>query len=318
MKKSLVPLLLLMVAVPASAQIVVANARNSDASVLLFPNDFRGRLLLGISNGLGSPRRLAVDPLTGDLFVSDAFVQRVFRRSAEGSLSTFADASDGIGNATGLAFDAAGRLYVSNSRNSAASVLIFERDGSGRQILGLGDGLGSPRGLAIDALTGDLFVADAFVQRVFRWSAVGGLSTFADASDGVGNASGLAFDPAGRLYVSNARNSDASVLVFERDGTGQEILGLADGLGSPRGLAFDSLSGDLFIADVFAQIVFRWNATNGLSTYLDSSDGIGNPEGLAAAALLGAGIPSISRGGQILLALLLAGVGLAAMRRLLP
>jgi DNA-binding beta-propeller fold protein YncE len=174
-------------------------------------------------------------------------------------------------------------LFVSNARNRDASVLRFDGGGVGTTILGLGDGLGSPRGLAVDPVSGDLFVADALARKVFRWSAAGGLSVFADAADGIGNPEGLAFGAAGELFVSNARNRDASVLRFDGGGVGTTILGLGDGLGSPRGLAVDPVSGDLFVADAFARKVFRWSAAGRLSVFADAADGIGNPDDVYAA-----------------------------------
>ncbi len=264
---------------PGSAcELFTSNARNSDASVLRFDVGGTGATILGLADGLGSPRGLAIDPVSGDLFMADALVQKVFRWNPVAGLAVFADAADNIGNPQGLAFSPAGELYVGNARNSDASVVRFDAGGTGATILGLADGLGSPRELAVDPGSGDLFIADAAAEKVFRWNAVAGLSVFADAADGIGHPEGLAFEASGDLFVSNARNSDASVLRFDPAGTGVAILGLSDGLGSPRGLAVEAVSGDLLVADAAAQKVFRWNAGAGLSVVADAGDGVGNPE----------------------------------------
>ncbi len=68
------------------------------------------------------------------------------------------------------------------------------------------------------------------------------------------------------------------MLRFDAGGTGTTILGLADGLGSPRGMGVDADSGDLLIADAAAQKIFRWSAGAGLSVVADAADGVGNPE----------------------------------------
>jgi len=81
------------------------------------------------------------------------------------------------------------------------------------------------------------------------------------------------------LFVSNARNSDPSVLRFDLSGQGTTILNASDGLGSPRGLAIGPC-GDLFIADPAAQIIFRWNPINGLTVFADATDNIGYSEDL--------------------------------------
>jgi DNA-binding beta-propeller fold protein YncE len=264
-----------------SCELFTSNARNSDASVLSFDTGGMGAAILGLADGLGSPRGLAIDPVSGDLFIADAFVQKVFRWSSGSGLAVFADAADGIGNPQGLAFSASGELYVSNARNADASVLKFDAGGTGVTILGLADGLASPRELAIDPVSGDLFIADAAAEKVFRWNAMAGLAVFADSADGIGHPEGLAFEAGGDLFVSNARNADASVLRFDPAGTGVAILGLADGLGSPRGMAVEADSGDLLIADAAAQRVLRRSSGGGLSVVADAGDGVGNPEDVA-------------------------------------
>jgi DNA-binding beta-propeller fold protein YncE len=178
-----------------------------------------------------------------------------------------------------------GDLLVSSAATAFPAVLSFDAPGAGTLILALPDGLESPRGLAIDPGSGDLFIADAAAAKVFRWNPVAGLSVFADALDGIGVPVGLAFGAGGALFVSNADNAAPSVLRFDAAGTGTTILSPALGhpLGSPRGLAVDPVSGDLFIADAAAEKIFRWNGAI-LTVFADAADAIGVPEGLAFAA----------------------------------
>jgi DNA-binding beta-propeller fold protein YncE len=300
----------------APGALAASNAQNSTASVLLFDSSGNGTTILGLAHGLGSPRGLAVQVPGGDLFIADAAVPAVFRWNQSSGLVTFADASDGIGSPQGLAFDGAGNLYLSNANNANASILRFDSAGNGTTILTTADGLGSPRDLAIQAGTGDLFIADAAAQVVWRWNSSSGLSTFADATDGIGNPEGLAFDAAGNLYISNASNATASVRRFDVAGNGTPLLGVSDGLGSPRDLAIQPGPGDLFIADAADQRIFRWSASAGLSTFADAADAVGTPQGLAFAPLPSPlEIPGLGSIGLGVLVLALGAAGYASLRR---
>jgi DNA-binding beta-propeller fold protein YncE len=244
--------------------------------------------VLTVAEGVLSPRGLAVDPVSGNLFVADPPTHTIFRWSGPVPAPVFADAADGLDLPVGLAFNAAGELFVSDASFASPAVFRFDAAGHGTAIIDATDGLVSPRGVAIDPISGDLFIDDAGAKKVFRWNPVSGLTTFADDGDGIGLPEGLAFRASGELFVSNARVSDASVLRFDAAGLGTTILSIAAGdpLGSPQGLAVHPVTGDLFIADLMPQFIgriYRLNAAGALFLVAQGPAGADTPYGLAFA-----------------------------------
>ncbi len=167
---------------------------------------------------------------------------------------------------TGLAYGAAGTLYVADALNNririvspAGAVSTFVGSATAPGYVD-GDGLSlaqfyNPDGLAFDA-SGNLFVADFNNNSIRKISPAGFVSTF--STFGFSGPSGLAFDKAGNLYVADKGHhqilkvdSRAAVTVFAGSGT----PGLADGAGTaaqfqfPTGLTFCS-DGSLFVADM--------------------------------------------------------------------
>ena len=68
--------------------------------------------------------------IPGDIYVSRCCeVDEIDRVSPDGSVTTFA--TSGLNNASALAFDAAGSLFVANSGNSTIEKLHSQRDGHG-------------------------------------------------------------------------------------------------------------------------------------------------------------------------------------------
>lgn len=145
----------------------------------------------------------------GDLFVCDARHRAVMRLDAKsGEVERFADGADGRPMATPNypAFDAEGRLYVSDSnqmKEPGPGIYRFEPDGSGE--LWYRDPVNFANGLAL-ALDGDsLYVVETFGHAVFRIPI--GTDGRAVAREEVASfpgvlPDGLAFDASGDLYVS--------------------------------------------------------------------------------------------------------------------
>ena len=253
---------------------------------------------LGASEGapaletpLFEPHSVAVTP-SGAILVSDSVDNRVRRIDATGAMTTFA--GNGLfGNAganvsanaaqvgvpRGLAFDAAGNLFIS----SGAGATIRRVNAAGVISLVAGNGVGfagdngpalnamffNPNGLAVDTL-GNLYIADASNNRVRRISGTT-ITTFAGTgsvgSGGDGEAAAaaqlsfpryLAFDRTGNLHIADTNNhrvrrvTPAGVISTVAGNGAAGFAGdggaaAAAAVGSPTGIAFDE-AGHLYIA----------------------------------------------------------------------
>ena len=194
------------------------------------------------SASLFAPAGVAVDA-EGNLYIADPSVGRVRKVDTSGKISTVAGtgtvgySGDGglavnaqILPPIGLAVDATGNLYIAESgagvphvRKVDASGIITTFAGSGSSAGFAGDGglavnaqLNTLAGLAVDK-AGNLYIADAGNYRVRKVDTSGIITTVAgtgqidlggigDGGAAIGAAlqpSGLAFDAAGNLYISD-------------------------------------------------------------------------------------------------------------------
>jgi uncharacterized protein (TIGR03437 family) len=237
------------------------------------------------------PGQMALDS-TGRLYFADTLNSVVRRIETTGVITTFAGTgtfgtTGDLGPATaaqfelpvGLAFDAAGNLFVSD--NYAHTVRKIGTDGKITAFAGSlegfsGDGnlataarLDTPGQLAVSG--SDLYIADTANYRVRKVSN-GIITTFAGSStccstnglaNGtyIGRPSGLAVDSAGSVYISEEDYD--SVVKVTPDGKLAPVAGTGDrgfsgdgGLASaatmifPGGLSMDA-AGDLYVSDKY-------------------------------------------------------------------
>jgi gluconolactonase len=180
-----------------------------------------------------------------NLFVCDLKHAAVMRLdTTTGEVDRFADGAPGrrfaIPNYP--AFDANGRLYVSDShafRAPGPGVFRFEPDGSGE--LWFGDDVNFANGLALAPRGDALYVAETFGHAVFRVpiAADGSAGAREDVADlGPWLPDGLAFDADGNLYVGCYEPSQ--VLRIDRAGTVEVVFHDVDAhtLAHPTNLAF--------------------------------------------------------------------------------
>jgi DNA-binding beta-propeller fold protein YncE len=150
---------------------------------------------------------VAVDAV-GNLFVAD-FGDIVWKIPPEGQPQVFAQ---GLYGSSGNAIDHQGNLFQSSYYGD----FITRIDRTGHATLFTSNGLRGPVGIAIDATTGDLYVANCNGNTVARVGSDGVAATFAQG-DLLKCPNGIAFDAAGMLYVVNYR--DNHMLKIDQRGT---------------------------------------------------------------------------------------------------
>jgi uncharacterized protein (TIGR03437 family) len=195
---------------------------------------------------LSDPQGVAIDA-AGDIFVADTGKNRVLKIAPDGTQSTI---GSGFSQPQGVFVDNAGNVFVTDAGNSALRKIVP----SGTvETLWTNGAMGS---MAVDT-AGDLFFsAGMSVERLsasdgaispvagtgeFTFSAAPG---FTSGIEEVGDASAVALDSAGSIYVA-----DAGKGVIERvsPSCALSVASVAM-LREPTGLAFDA-KGNLYIAD---------------------------------------------------------------------
>jgi len=182
-----------------------------------------------------------------NLFVSSADSEsglgHIYEFTPNGVRSTFAS---GLNYAYGLAFDTAGKLFV-----TADAIYKFTPDGVRTRFAS------GPAGTLACDRTGNLFVAtgDSDLNdfpingsgKIYKFAPDGMRTTFASGLD---LPTGLAFDRAGNLFVANVSTREnhhlsGAIYKFPMDGLRSTF---ASGLTNPEALAFDD-AGNLFVSD---------------------------------------------------------------------
>jgi autotransporter-associated beta strand protein len=163
------------------------------------------------SSGISNPSHLAFGP-GGDLFVTDAGLNEIFRFTPQGAASVFA--STGLDNPSGMAFGPSGDLYVANSY--ANNVTYYSPSG---QYLGVFSSVGfsDPYGIAFNK-GGNLFVCNAGNNTITEYDSSGNESLFASSSNGLSYPSDLGFDSSGNLFVSNYTSAN-DIIKFSNSGS---------------------------------------------------------------------------------------------------
>ena len=168
------------------------------------------------------PLGLAFD-MKGNLYVTDLAgpFQKVLVIDRAAAVVRTLGENDKLSFPNGVAVDAAGDVFVSDSNNGR--LLMFGADGTVRAQVGRGSGqgnLGLPRGIAIDG-SGRVFVADSTGQGVFVYRAPGDSERrlqYQGYVGGEGVADGMfeypnsvAIDARGRVYVADTFNDRVQI-----------------------------------------------------------------------------------------------------------
>lgn len=281
------------------------------------------------SSSITSPSRVAVDA-AGNLFVAEwRGSGRLYKISADGVFSSLdnlsrnvftapfsrGDIYTGTTHPSGMAFDSAGNMYVTDTKShvirkiTAASEVSILAGSEG--IAGNADGSGNsalfstPAGLAIDA-SGNLYVADQGNNAIRKITAAGAVITLAGnasasgSADGSGTSAsfngpqGVAVDAAGNLYVADTGNH--TIRKLTPAGTVSTLAGAAGAAGSadgtgpvarfntPSDLTTDT-AGNLYVADTGNNTVRKLTPAGVASTLAGSAAVFGSTDGSAATAL---------------------------------
>jgi hypothetical protein len=155
----------------------------------------------------------------------------------------------GLNDPSGVAADAAGNVYVSNSGFSGINTVLELPAGSGSQVASGFEQLEHPLGLAVDA-AGDVFVADSGFNDVveLRHGANGSVSNSTLPFTGLNDPQAVAVDGFGDVFVANLLSNQVVELPAGPGGFASQVTLPFTGLNQPSGVAVDG-AGDVFVAD---------------------------------------------------------------------
>jgi DNA-binding beta-propeller fold protein YncE len=217
-----------------------------------------------------SPVYLAIDPLTNEVYVSDRLTSAIYIYDRDGLYQrefTLAEPRPGW-QPLGLAFDAAGNLYVTDLSGPFQKVLVIDRSASVIRTLGENEKLSFPNGVAVDG-AGNVYVSDSNNGRLLMFGADGQIRAQIGRGSGQGNLGlprGLAVDGEGRVFVADTTGQ--GVFIYRApsgEGRSLDFLGYVGGEGVadarfeyPNSVAVDA-RGRMYVADTFNDRVQIWS-----------------------------------------------------------
>jgi DNA-binding beta-propeller fold protein YncE len=216
------------------------------------------------------PVWIAIDPLTSEVYVTDRATGQVYIYSQEGVYQrtlTLAQPVPGW-QPVGVAFDAAGLLYVMDLSGVGPKVQVIDRSATIVRTFGENERLSFPNGLAVDK-DGNVYVADSNNGRLLVFGPDGQVAAQVGRGAGEGNLGlprGVAVDDQGRVFVGDATGQGVFVYrTLKADQRRLDYLGFfgGEGVGDgqfayPNGVAVDG-RGRVYVADTANDRIQIWS-----------------------------------------------------------
>lgn len=212
-----------------------------------------------------------------------------------GSTRILGNVGSGFSLPYGVAVDASGNVFVSDSGNNAVKEITAASGYATVITLAPAGGVSIPLGLAVDA-SGNVFFADDDPTgsppiAVKEITAASGYTTVNTLSRALGDVQGVAVDGSDNLFVVDPYSGEAAEIVAAGGYTTVNILELpaGDSLNVPSSVAVDS-NLNVWVADVGHGRVVEWKAASGYADirYFTFS-GPGSPIGVQGVAVDGSG-----------------------------
>ncbi|MGA7618510.1 NHL repeat-containing protein [Candidatus Binatus sp.] len=262
-----------------------------------------------------SGRAYSADP-AGTLFVTDLCSEAVtaYPPASTGDISPMTPVPTGLSSPSSVAIDAGGNIYAANTCNNTVTIYAkgSKGDASPTAIIGgPNTGLNSPYGVALDS-NRNIYVTGQSSSSVTVYQPLGSstglldeapIATISGGITGLVSPVGIALDSSGKIYVAD--NGAASVFVYPAlSGTCTSsspctlneapiatISGNLTELDTPYGVALDSTSSNIYVADNGAESVFVYTALGSSTGTLNEAPtttisgnltGLLSPQGIAA------------------------------------
>jgi DNA-binding beta-propeller fold protein YncE len=212
------------------------------------------------STGDHVPVYVAIDPKSGDVYVSDRPTASIYVYSADGTYRRTFDPGPTLKGwqPLGLSFDKDGNFLVTDVSGPANRVHEFANDGSLTRTVGQASQFSFPNGVTVDD-AGNFYVADSNNGRLVVFDPSGqqlAVVRRGPAAGDLGMPRGTAIDDRGRVYVVDTTGQTVKVYHSIKQGDitpayiGQfGVEGTTDGaFGFPNGIAVDTRA-RVYVAD---------------------------------------------------------------------
>jgi 6-phosphogluconolactonase (cycloisomerase 2 family) len=210
-------------------------------------------------------------------------------------------------SATPIPATAGPTLYVTDDDSDAVTAYAAASNGDVAPLTPAPTGLSEPQFVAVDA-NGNIYATNPFTASVTIYAKgskgdVAPIATIGGSNTGLNSPEGIALDSSGKIYVTNcpacsSNSGSPSVTVYPALGSSAGPLneaptatigGGSTGLNSPEGIALDSSSGAIFVADSGAASVFVYPAGSSgnvapSATISGATTGLVSPVGVAEKA----------------------------------